>query len=271
MSARAWWWPLAVVACGAARETPPPPPTAIAVCPRFVDATEPWASQVFPGCAPLPFGFRAAVCGTACPKPCAWHRKAPHRDGNNLVMVEVAYAVAYDDAGRLASITSPVTDFFDLDCDGDRCRYRTGDAYEAERDARHRIVAVHTPTGVTRYRYGDDGVTEMTEDDRTVTFTYGPDHRLATERLTFPTFDNEITYHYDKLGRPDSTTATRGERERFTYDAAGHLSHFELHAFPNQPYTIDYEFDDRGRPVRATTNDGRGSTDTMSWDYDCKP
>ena len=268
---------LFVAACGGSSSaTAPAQPAAapvVDVCPRFVDPSQPWAADVFPGCAPVPLEFPVAVCGGECAEPCEVDRAGAAIDGaGNLVLVPMTLHVSYD-GGRLATISTELGGRRqELRCSATGCQDDRGDAMTYDVAAGH-ITAIHAGDQTVKIEYRGNRATLLDEGERKITFDYDARGRLVTEHLVVPgeqaTEPNDTKYTYDERGR---LTARRGPgmRELYTYDAQGRASRIALHVFPTYDKVTDYKFDDRGRPIQAVSDDGRGKPETVTWRYDCK-
>ncbi|MGJ3244337.1 MAG: hypothetical protein ACFE0O_15455, partial [Opitutales bacterium] len=94
---------------------------------------------------------------------------------------------------------------------------------------------------------------------RTTTTVYQPGTRRAAT-VTNPD-GNITTYAYDARGRTVSTTNSLGQASRKAYDAAGNI----VRQWGDNPYPLEYAYDDFGRPSTLTRYRAGTGWDQASW------
>ncbi len=220
----------------------------------------PWASEIFPGCPPYPYGWTEPWCGgNACARPCG--RNGGGFSGNMGQTEDPSYEAtfAYDDRGRWISQTDPKGEVVI------RCTYR-GDVLDAcvqpkspifvERDVHGRISAIT--------RSGDRYPVARNAEGRVIAigrYEYGYDERGRLNR------NNGYTLEYDARDRV-VRAVQRGDGEprtiEYTYDG-DHLVKSKGPGYDN----MSVAYDAQGRVAGA----GRGGLETghnIEFDYECK-
>jgi RHS repeat-associated protein len=155
-------------------------------------------------------------------------------------------AVTYNNNGTTATLTDAAGHLTTFEYDG----------FDRLTKTRYPLASTPGSSSTTDYEqptYDANG--NMTQgrlrDGQTIAYTYDNLNRVATQLLGNAGIDNDITYSYDLLGRPTSTSDVKGHGTPFTYDALGRvLSESGAYGVKTSQYDL------AGRRTRLTWNDG---------------